>query len=101
MTIVENKIPDISNLVKKKTDFDDKDALNKTKYAFIVKQFSYLNGKSYFDEDGKQNYLVFLPMKKYFKLSLVTGVIDPGDPKEYLMKVLSHLQHLIVALFHH
>ena len=40
-------------------------------------------------------------MKKYFKLSLVTGVIDPGDPKEYLMKVLSHLQHLIVALFHH
>ena len=39
-------------------------------------QFSYLNGKSYFDETGKQNYLVFLPMRKYFKLSSVTGVID-------------------------
>ena len=26
--------------------------------------------------DAKQNYLVFLPMRKYFKLSSVAGVID-------------------------
>ena len=99
MTIVEDKIPDISNLVKK-PDFDDKDALNKTKYAFIVKQFSYLKGKSYFDEDGKQNFLVFLPMRKYFKLNLVTGVdrVLSWRSKEYLIKVLSHRPHLIIVL---
>ena len=38
---------------------------------------SYFRRKQYFDEgDGKQNYLVFLPMRKYFKLSLVAGIID-------------------------
>ena len=49
---------------------------NKTTDIFIAKQLSYLNGKSYFDKAGKQNYLLFLPMRKYFKLSSVTGVID-------------------------
>ena len=29
---------------------------------------SYFIGKSYFDEDGTQNYLVFQPMSKYSKL---------------------------------
>ena len=38
---------------------------------------SYFKGKHYFDEgSGKQNYLVFLPMGKYFKLNSVAGVID-------------------------
>ena len=32
---------------------------------------SYFNGKSYFEEDGKQNYLVFQPLIKYFKLNLI------------------------------
>ena len=36
---------------------------------------SYFGGKKYFDEDGKQNYLVFLPKRKYFKLNLVISVI--------------------------
>ena len=36
-----------------------------------------LRGKQCFDEgDGKQNYLVFLPMRKYFKLNIVVGVTD-------------------------
>ena len=40
---------------------------------------SYFRGKQYFDEgDGKQNYLVFLPMRKYFKLNSVVSVIDRG-----------------------
>ena len=30
---------------------------------------SYLRGKNYFDEDGKQNYLVFLPIGRYFRLN--------------------------------
>ena len=38
---------------------------------------SYYRGKQHFDEgSGKQNYLVFLPMGKYFKLNSVVGVID-------------------------
>ena len=38
---------------------------------------SYFKGKQYFDEgSGKQNYLVFLPMRKYFKLKSVVSVTD-------------------------
>ena len=38
---------------------------------------SYFKGKRYFDEgSGKQNYLVFLPMRKYFKLNSAVGVTD-------------------------
>ena len=38
---------------------------------------SYYSGKKYFDEeDGKQNYLIFLPKRKYFKLNSVTNIID-------------------------
>ena len=38
---------------------------------------SYYRGKPYFDEgSGKQNYLVFLPIGKYFKLNSVVGVIN-------------------------
>ena len=38
---------------------------------------SYLKGKQYFDEgSGKQNYLVFLPLSKYFKLNRIVGVVD-------------------------
>ena len=29
---------------------------------------SYFIGKSHFDQDGTKNYLVFQPLKKYFKL---------------------------------
>ena len=38
---------------------------------------SYFKGKQYFDErSGKQNYLVFLPMRKYFELNSVVRVTD-------------------------
>ena len=38
---------------------------------------SYFKGKQYFDEgSGKQNYLVFLPLSKYFKLNTIVGVVD-------------------------
>ena len=36
---------------------------------------SYFIGKSHFDEDGTQNYLVFQPMYKYFKLITNTSSI--------------------------
>ena len=66
-----------------KTDFDaklsglnNKITQNKTKHLLVenelnkLKTFdsSYFIGKSYFDEDGTQNYLVFQLLNKYFKL---------------------------------
>ena len=72
-----------ANLITK-TDFDAnlsslnrKITANKTKDFLNDNDLSYYYGKQYFDEEsGKQNYLVFLPMGKYFKLNSVVGVID-------------------------
>ena len=49
---------------------------NKTKHLLVqnelnkLKTFdsSYFIGKSHFEEDGTQNYLVFQPLNKYFKV---------------------------------
>ena len=66
-----------------KTDFDAKLSSlkrkitsNKTKHILVenelnkLKTFdsSYYNGKSYFEEVGKPNYLIFQPLNKYFKV---------------------------------
>ena len=66
-----------------KTDFDAKLSSlnrkitqNKTKHLLVenelnkLKTFdsSYYNGKSYFEEDGKPNYLIFQQLNKYFKV---------------------------------
>ena len=38
---------------------------------------SFYHGKQYFDEgSGKQNYLVFLQMRKYFKLNSIVDTVD-------------------------
>ena len=71
------------NLITK-TDFDAKLSslnrkitANKTKHILNDNDLSYYRGKQYFDEgSGKQNYLVFLPVGKYFKLNSVVGIID-------------------------
>ena len=72
-----------ANLVRK-TIFDNtisslnsKIAENKTKYESIenelkkLKTFDlgYFIGKSRFEEDGSENYLVFRPTKRYFKIN--------------------------------
>ena len=71
-----------ANLVSK-TDFDDKLSnlhrkftQNKSKYLLVenelqkLKTFdsSFFNGKSYFEEDVRLNYLLFQPLNKYFKV---------------------------------
>ena len=81
LTAFENKIPDVSSLVKK-TDFDpklkkisDRVTSNRTKHLLVenelkkLKTFdsSYFKGKSRFEEDGTQNYSVFKPMCRNFK----------------------------------
>ena len=36
----------------------------------------YVRGKSHFDEDGTQNYSVFQPLFRYFKVNSIINVID-------------------------
>ena len=77
LSTVENKIPDISSLVKK-IDYN----MEITYIRFNINKLqayglSYFKDKQYFDEgSGKQNYLLFLLMRKYFKLNSVAGVTD-------------------------
>ena len=107
LTTVENKTPGTSNLVKKfsqanliaKTDFDAKLSglnrkitKNKSDHLLVKNKlnelktfhFGYFIGKSRFEEDGVQNYLVFQPVYRYFKLIANTNFIS-----EWISKGLS------------
>ena len=72
-----------ANLITK-TDFDAKlSSLNRKITANETKQFlndnylSYYRGKQYFDQgNGKQNYLVFHSLRKYFELNSVFDAAD-------------------------
>ena len=79
-----------------KTDFDAalsslnrKTTQNKTKHLLVknelnkLKTFdsSYFIGKSHFEEDGTQNYLVFQPMYRYFKMITNTDYISSWKSK--------------------
>ena len=79
-----------------KTDFDAKLSSfnrkvtsNKTKHILAenelkkLKTFSlsYFIGKSHFEEDGTQNYLVFQPLNKYFKIIANTKYISSWQSK--------------------
>ena len=57
------------NLNRKITQNKTKHLLAETKLNKL-KTFDsgYFIGKSHFEEDGTQNYLVFQPLKKYFKV---------------------------------
>ena len=48
---------------------------NKTKHFLNDNDLSYYRGKKYFDEESG-NYLVFLPMGKYFKLNSIANTAD-------------------------
>ena len=79
-----------------KTDFDAKLSSlnrkiiqNKSKHLLVenelkkLKTFdsSYFIGKSHFEEDGTQNYLVFQPMYRYFKMITNTDYISSWKSK--------------------
>ena len=51
------KIVEVENNIKKLQTFDS----------------SYFRGKNYFDEDDTQNYLVFIPIFRYFKVNSTTN----------------------------
>ena len=84
-----------ANLVTK-TDFDNsvsyldsKIDTNKTKNESIENKFkklktfdsSYFRGKSHFEEDDTQNYLVFQPINRYFKVMANTQYISSWKSK--------------------
>ena len=68
------------------SSLDSKIATNKTKNESIEKEFkklktfdaSYFIGKSHFEEDGTQNYLVFQPIRRYFKLIAIHCILLYG-----------------------
>ena len=79
-----------------KTDFNDKFSnhnrkitKNKTDHLIVknelnkLKTFdsSYYNGKSYFEEDRKPNYLIFQTLSKYFIIIANTKYISSWKPK--------------------
>ena len=79
-----------------KTDFDDKLSnlnrritSNKTKHAHVENEFkklkisdsSYFIGKNYFEEDGSQNYSVFQPISRDFKVIANTKFISSWKSK--------------------
>ena len=79
-----------------KTDFDAKLSSlnrkitqNKTKHLLVENELNklktfdsdYFIGKSHFEEDGTQNYLVFQPLNKYFKLITNTDYVSSWKSK--------------------
>ena len=67
-----------ANLVKR---LNQKTKSNKSKHLLVENEFKklktfdsiYFGGKSHFEEDGTQNYLVFQPMYRYFKRVIGVG----------------------------
>ena len=104
-----------ANLITK-TDFDAKLSSlnrkitqNKTKHLLVENELNklktfdsgYFIGKSHFEEDGTQNYLVFQPMYRYFKMIAGVGngsTFITGNLKDCLMKKLIILKCLIIVL---
>ena len=82
---------------------------NKSKHLLVENELnklkifdsSYFIGKSHFEEDGTQNYLVFQPMSKYFKRFLLPNILNMfqnGNLKDYLTQVLRQFIRLIIVL---
>ena len=77
------------NFDKTLSSLDSKIAENKTKKESIENEFkklktldlSYFIGKSHFEEDGTQNYLLFQPIKRYFKIIANSRIISSWKSK--------------------
>ena len=78
-----------ANVDDKVLSLDNKIAANKKKNESIENEFknlktsdsSYFRGKSHFEEDGTQNYLVVQPLNKYFKLIANTDCVSSWKSK--------------------
>ena len=78
-----------TNFDAKLSSLNRKITQNKTKHLLVenelnkLKTFdsSYFIGKSHFEEDGTQNYLVFQPINKYFKVITNTDYVSSWKSK--------------------
>ena len=81
-------------ITKNKTDnFLVKIELNKLK-TFDA---GYFIGKSHFEEDGAQNYLIFQSMYRYFKMMTNTLIFYYANLKDYLMRILPLLIQIFLS----
>ena len=71
-----------------KTDFDAKLSslnrkitANKTKHLLVENDSSYIIDKSHFEKDDTQNYLVFHPINRDFKVIANTGYVSSWKSK--------------------
>ena len=90
-----------TNFDAKLSSLNRKITSNKSKHLFVENELEKLKifiGKSHFEEDGTQNYLVFQPLNKYFKIIANKNIFHRGYLKDYLMKILSLLLYLIIVL---
>ena len=70
-----------TNFDAKLSSLNQKITQNKTKHLLVENELNklktfdsgYFIGKSHFEEDGVQNYLVFQPIIKYFKVNTMTN----------------------------
>ena len=112
VTEIEGKIPDVSNLVKN-TDLDtklkkisDRVTKNKAKHLLVENELknlqkfdsAYFTGKSHFEEDSTQNYLVFQPIHRYFKKISNSDYMYSWKSKGLSDETLVLLLHLTIKL---
>ena len=69
------------NYRKKLKQYQQKD------YKRLINKFSILNASKYFSAGIFQNYLVFIPAKKYTKLLALLGLI-PENQMKFQNKIL-------------
>ena len=113
MTTVENKIPDVNSLVKKQIITLKLLRLILSYQALMVKLLKIkmslirlqkvlhylLGGNMLFNsEDSSQTYLIFQPYRDILKRLPILIIFYYGNLENYLLKVLSHLRHLIIVL---
>ena len=90
------------------SSLDSKVAKNKTKNESIenelknLKTFDmgYFIGKSHFEEDGAQNYLVFQPIRRYFKIIANSKYISSRISKGLYDETITLMLSLIIVLLH-
>ena len=67
-----------------------------------IKSFdlSYFIGKTHFEKDGTENYLVFQLIQRYLKVIANAKYISSWKSKRIKIKTLNILLHLIIVFLH-
>ena len=91
---LSTKLPALVTKAKLKAEQD--------KIMKLVFDLSYICGKSHFEEDGTQNYLILLRVCIHISKRLQKTIIFQfRNQKSCLTKVLNFMFHLIIVLLHH